>query len=37
MAAATLPEPAVKQVVANLKKLEAGEEPEGLVKAESGY
>ncbi|WP_404419523.1 2-hydroxyacid dehydrogenase [Marinospirillum sp.] len=37
MAAATLPEPAVKQVVANLKKLEAGQEPEGLVKAESGY
>lgn len=37
MAAATLPEPAVEQVVANLKKLEAGEEPQGLVKAESGY
>ncbi|WP_114417900.1 2-hydroxyacid dehydrogenase [Marinospirillum perlucidum] len=37
MAAATLPEPAVEQVVANLKKLEAGEEPAGLVKAESGY
>ncbi|SFC52412.1 glyoxylate/hydroxypyruvate reductase A [Marinospirillum celere] len=37
MAAATLPEPAVKQVVASLKKFEAGGEPEGLVRPESGY
>lgn len=37
MAAATLPEPAVQQVVASLKQLEAGEEPKGLVKKESGY
>jgi len=37
MAAATLPEPAVEQVVANLKRLAEGQEPEGLVKAESGY
>lgn len=37
MAAATLPEPAVEQVVANLQRMQRGQEPEGLVKAESGY
>ena len=37
MAAATLPGPAVEQVVASLKQLEAGEEPRGLVRQASGY
>lgn len=37
MAAATLPEPAVKQVLSNLQRMKSGQEPLGLVKANSGY
>lgn len=37
MAAATLPEPAVEQVLNNLQRMEAGKDPLGLVKPESGY
>ncbi|MBE0507659.1 MAG: glyoxylate/hydroxypyruvate reductase A [Marinospirillum sp.] len=37
MAAATLPEPAVEQVLGNLQRLASGQEPLGLVRADSGY